>query len=314
MKDLSDFLRGLDRVRSCGDNYTAACPAHDDGQNSLSIFQGKDGRWHLHCHAGCAFAAILSAARVETKEWGEIAGKGEPNNRPKRDTLRQSLARATAVRWSDGVYRSPYGERPKETGPRGLTRAQYAEAKRLDERMLFEWRILERDRGGYPALTMPYYDIDGAQVALRWRIALKGDRFRWDTGAATCLYGLWRLPDLPAAAFVALVEGESDCHTMWNAEIPAMGVPGASIWKDDENCAALADFFVVVAIEPDRGGETLLNLLAKSKMASRIFRADMGQYGVKDVSELYLQSADTAQFRRRWQGIVQGAIRQGAIV
>jgi hypothetical protein len=50
--------------RRAGDGWTARCPAHDDHRNSLSIGRGDDGRWLLHCHAGCAIDAILAAANL----------------------------------------------------------------------------------------------------------------------------------------------------------------------------------------------------------------------------------------------------------
>jgi hypothetical protein len=42
--------------------WKARCPAHDDRSPSLSIREGDDGRVLVHCHAGCATAAILEAA------------------------------------------------------------------------------------------------------------------------------------------------------------------------------------------------------------------------------------------------------------
>ena len=50
---------------------------------------------------------------------------------------------------------------------------------------------------------------------MRFRIALDGDRFRWKSGTKPCLYGLHRLAEAQKAGQVVLVEGESDCHTLW---------------------------------------------------------------------------------------------------
>lgn len=50
--------RGNDR------GWTAQCPAHDDGNPSLSISSGNDGRVLLHCHAGCPTSDILTALEL----------------------------------------------------------------------------------------------------------------------------------------------------------------------------------------------------------------------------------------------------------
>jgi len=296
--DLTAFLSGLEGAKpSNGENWTARCPAHDDRANSLSIFRGKDGKMHLHCHAGCDFAAILAARGVEAKEWGEIARKGAP------------LSQKQIVKRNSRIWPIV----PKETGPRGITLAEYAFAKQIPEEELNDWGVSESRYHGYAALQIRYWGLNENDdpIAIRWRIALKGDRFRWADNTTTALYGLWRLPEYPQMSFVAIVEGESDCHTLWYNAIPAVGVPGASIWRDDENAEALKDFLCVAVVEPDKGGETLLNLLRRSKMANRIYLADMSQYNAKDASELYLQNP--ASFKERWRNIVLQAIQKGAL-
>ena len=45
--------------------WQARCPAHEDRRASLSIGQGEDGKLLLHCHAGCAFDDIMTAAGIE---------------------------------------------------------------------------------------------------------------------------------------------------------------------------------------------------------------------------------------------------------
>ncbi len=49
---LADFLARLQRVKKSGDGYLAACAAHDDRKQSLSIKQG-DRKILVYCHAGC---------------------------------------------------------------------------------------------------------------------------------------------------------------------------------------------------------------------------------------------------------------------
>ena len=49
--------------RKAGSSWMARCPAHDDRDPSLSIQDAPDGKVLLHCHAGCAQAAVIAALR-----------------------------------------------------------------------------------------------------------------------------------------------------------------------------------------------------------------------------------------------------------
>jgi len=58
------ILDRLDGVKSSGsrkDQWTALCPAHDDGKASLSVGVGKDGRRLLKCQARCSTEDVVSA-------------------------------------------------------------------------------------------------------------------------------------------------------------------------------------------------------------------------------------------------------------
>ena len=86
----------------------------------------------------------------------------------------------------------------------------------------------------------------GAGVVVRFRIAVDGaDKFRWRKGSKPCLYGLNRLRAACAIGAVTLVEGESDCHTLWRAGVPAIGLPGAATWR-----SALARRRVAATLPP----------------------------------------------------------------
>jgi hypothetical protein len=59
---IPDLRETIAAVRRDGRNRDTRCPAHDDHRASLSVGLGDDGRILLHCHAGCAFDAIMAAA------------------------------------------------------------------------------------------------------------------------------------------------------------------------------------------------------------------------------------------------------------
>jgi hypothetical protein len=100
------------------------------------------------------------------------------------------------------------------------------------------------------------------------------------------------------------VEGESDCHTLWLHDIPALGLPGASSWK--ETWATYLEGFetVYVVIEPDQGGETVKRWLSASPLHGRARLVGLGAR--KDPSSLYL--ADSAHFLQHWREAINAAV------
>jgi hypothetical protein len=58
---------------------TAKCPAHDDGNPSLSVGRGTEQAVVFHCHANCHPDAILAALRLE---WSDLCEDDETYERP----------------------------------------------------------------------------------------------------------------------------------------------------------------------------------------------------------------------------------------
>lgn len=55
-------------IQSEKNKVQVKCPAHDDGQASLTISKGSQGKTVLHCHAGCQNVDILSKVGLEIKD------------------------------------------------------------------------------------------------------------------------------------------------------------------------------------------------------------------------------------------------------
>jgi hypothetical protein len=118
--------------------------------------------------------------------------------------------------------------------PTGCTLEAYAKAKRLLVSFLKSLGLADVSYLSAPAIKIPYFDSAGAELAVRFRIALEGnDKFRWRKGSKPLLYGLDRIGDARKAKNIAIVEGESDCHTLWRAGFPAIGLPGAGTWNEN---------------------------------------------------------------------------------
>lgn len=65
---LDDFLDKLESVRPAGSGYVATCPAHDDGQASLSVGEGDDSNIVIKCHAGCRASEIVEAMGLHLRD------------------------------------------------------------------------------------------------------------------------------------------------------------------------------------------------------------------------------------------------------
>ncbi len=275
----------LANVRPCGAGFTARCPAHDDRTNSLKVDPGDDGRVLLHCFAGCDPEQVVAALGLTMADLFSTDGKGEGAPTPPDTT-------ATVHH------------------PAGCTLAQYAAAKRLPIDVLRSFGLSDLFYQGAPAVKLPYHDSAGIEAVARFRVRLhKGasgdDRFRWRSGSKPCLYGLERLALARERGYVALVEGESNCHTLWYHDEPAVGVPGASLWRDERDAPALDGIDTIYAVrEPDAGGKTLLRHLAASRLRDRVRVVELGAH--KDPSALYLD--DPARFPARWRAALATAV------
>ena len=62
---------------------------------------------------------------------------------------------------------------------------------------------------------------------------------------------------------MTLVEGESDVHTLWHHGIPAIGLPGATNWREDRDARCFDGIETIyVLIESDKGGQSVQKWLA----------------------------------------------------
>jgi hypothetical protein len=293
-----DLLAELKGVARAGDGWTARCPAHDDRHNSLSIHH-RDGRWLLRCHAGCGWQAIIDALGVDAADLFDDGkrGGGRLNPSDNRATAQQSCEPVGAPRSQEDLA-------PEQPGPQGLTLEQYAAAKGLPINFLKTCGLSEFSYDRKPAVRIPYLGAGGEQLAVRFRIALNGDRFRWKLGTKPCLYGLNRLPEAKNAGEVALVEGESDCHTFWFHGVPALGIPGAANWREERDARHLDGIETIyVVVEPDRGGDTVREWLSRSTIRHR---ARLVSLPAKDPSALHLEGS--TDFKRRWQVACLGGV------
>src|SRR5215216_2730397 len=298
---LADFENVLDRLNVAsrnGEKAMSYCPAHDDRNNPSLSVKAENGRLLLHCFAGCHPEDIVSKIGLQMKELFSEGGGGifTPPRTPAR--LHAQSENPHTNRQSE---RASGDARPKHD----CTLKEYSEMKKLPEGFLRGLGLRDVTYLEKPAVRIPYPDEEGQEVAVRFRVSLDGsEKFRWRSGDKPRPYGLRLLGEARASGFVVLVEGESDCHTLWYHEIPALGIPGASNWRD--GWAAYLDGIekVYALIEPDQGGDTLREKLTGCEaIRERLHLLELGEH--KDPSGLHL--ADPGRFRERFEVALEDA-------
>jgi hypothetical protein len=288
MSALDRVLKRLDGVQKNGAGYKARCPVHGHGQGlgdrnpSLSVGVDREGNVLLNCFAGCQTQAVVEELGLKMSDlFGENGKGGGGTVIPSRN--RETLKPCTLESYAQKI-RVPAGSLREM----GLSDVHYMKT---------------------PAVRIPYLKEDGSEAAVRFRITLEkspeGDnRFRWRKGSKPTLYGLWRLEQAREAGYVLLVEGESDCHTLWHHRFPAFGIPGANNWRNEwaDHLEGIEKIYVV--IEPDAAGASLWEKLAASPIRERLYRVAGKNH--KDVSELHL--AGPERFRGRLEEALDKAV------
>ena len=68
MIEESEFLGKFEGVQQSGGGWIARCPSHGDDNPSLSIARGEDGRWLVHCHAGCTAEQVVESVGLKMRD------------------------------------------------------------------------------------------------------------------------------------------------------------------------------------------------------------------------------------------------------
>ena len=268
----AEYTAVIQKYKITGDNLVGLCPFHQDRNDSFSV-DLKTGKWHCFAEdEGGNFVTFWAKYQgIDTKE-----------------AYKEILARY-------GI--TPEHERQAQsTNASGLgsyTLERYSFDKRLPADFLRDTCRVDtgRDRDGTEYLRMPYFFEDGKEAAIRKRYAKK--EFRWMRGSKgkICLYGEWRLPGIRKAGYAVLVEGESDTQTLWYLGIPAIGIAGASMFKDYQTIG-LQDLKLYIHKEPDGGGDTfyrkLTHALADTGFSGEVYVWSCQSLGKKDPSDVYL--------------------------
>lgn len=263
----SEYLQAIKKPKITGTRLVGLCPFHDDRNASFSV-NLENGMYK--CFACGA-------------EGNYITFYANLNGIDTKDAYKAILER--------------YNVEPEA---QTYTVEEYAAKKRLPADWLIEQFMLTSEtdqKTGQPWIRIPYLSESGKKVLFRKRFKEGSPiRFKWSYGSAgkLLLYGEWRLPYFrDVEKRVVLVEGESDTQTLWHLGIPALGVPGASVFRP-EWCEKLKGVDAVyLHIEPDRGGDTFLQQmcqkLEQGEFSGAVYTWSCKEHGVKDPSDLLIK-------------------------
>ena len=192
--------------------------------------------------------------------------------------------------------------------PAGLTLRAFADAKGFEVAFVENQGITDGVSGTtrIPCVDIPYLDQHGEVASVRKRLRLEGSlRFVWRRGDKVLPYGLPRMTEARAQGFLILVEGETDALTLWQAGLPALGIPGAGTWKEVWKLHVQDIDAVYVWREPDQGGDSLVERVSADLPGVRILDAPAG---IKDPNALWLSLAcDPAAFVTRMEDLMSAA-------
>lgn len=238
-------------LKPAGKEFRGLCPFHEDHNPSLCVNAEKQRWFCAPCHkSGDVFAFVMSRDGLNFVEAARALGK-----------------RAGII---------VEGRRVTPTQTRlGITVADWVRAKKLDPEVVHALNITDTIWKGATAIAFPYYISaqDPEPIAIHVRRTLEKNpdvpRFEWRRGDRPLPYGLWLLATSGAKERgVMLVEGESDFISMLQANVPALGIPG-NRWQESWSRYLDGIEKVIVAVEPDDGGNKLVESLSKSSLWSR---------------------------------------------
>ncbi|WP_372364890.1 hypothetical protein [Candidatus Uabimicrobium sp. HlEnr_7] len=252
--NVQDFLTLLRKVKKLTNGWSACCPSHGDKVRSLSVDEGKDGIILFKCHAGCEAQDILGSISLT---WKDIFPQTSAKNK------------------------------------NNITVEKLAFDKGVTEEFLRSVGVEENGS----ALRISYFLENGSLASRqRRRRALSAKRgSSWEKGRGKpVLYGLWKLKETRKKKWITFVEGESDCWSMWQHSLPALGFPGADMASKlgSTHIRSLKKIYVIK--EPDKGGETFLKGVRKRlqqlNYKENLFVIEMSEF--KDINQMAQKSFD----------------------
>lgn len=265
------FEAVVEKAKVMGESLIGCCPVHKDNKPSFSV-DLKTGR--CHCFS-CGWTGNYVSL------YANIHGMDT------KDAYKAILA--------ENHLEQPA---PQKKKPATYSFSQYCQEKNFDPAWLKTMTGMSKqgtDRNGEGWIEIPYFDASNKKALFRKRYSKTAKtRFKWGAGSAgkLMLYGEWTLSDIKEQGWCVLVEGESDAQTLWLLGIPALGVPGASVYRP-EWTERLNGLKIYIHVEPDNGGQVFLDQMRQKLHAGgftgKAYSWSCSAAGQKDPSDLYIK-------------------------
>jgi hypothetical protein len=270
-------------AKSVSNGHSACCPAHNDKNPSLSIWEDEsDGHVGLKCFAGCSRKAICDALGIQETD----------------------------------LYRNDKQFKAKPKRP-AITLLELAVDKIIPPAFLLNLNITEMKNGG---VRIPHYLMNGENFYVYIRNALKStDGSIWEKGAKATPYGLDRLAS--ATDSLTIVEGQSDCWTLWLHGISALGLPSANMYNkiESEHVKVFPPQIYIVREprelgKPDAGKQFVQGVtkrLVELGYQGKILKINLkASHDVKDPNDLHKKlhaEGRLSEFKAEWQKVLDQA-------
>lgn len=296
------LLKGHRSYSNGRGGYTASCPGptHRNGDRSHSLMiweDANDGHVGLQCFTGCTREEIVAALHIT--EYDLYIHDGSHQKHPPRQVIE------VCDLMLDKVIRP-------------ILLDQWGIHNGTKEECTF------RNKDGTPFISkgvvIPYHNLDGTIYSrYRVRTALKAKNGTfwndWDEktqGKAPPLipYGLHKLEDARKRNALVIVEGESDCWTLWQHGFPALGIPGVSNYSTLQLDYLKGIDRIYIIQEPGDAGEkfppNVYKHLQKIKYTGKVYAVNLHERtGCKDPNDL--QKKDMKAFAKVFQQALDNA-------
>lgn len=242
--------------------WQSLCPAHKDNDPSLSIGEDQDGHAMVKCFAGCSTDQVLSSIGLTKHDLRNIENvlkkaekakaKKENENSVSKEEEEKELENIDKQDEERNKITIDKIEKQVLATSKHVTTQDLAMAKNIAHEYLLELGLQNTSKG----VLIPYHTHDGKEYSryrIRW--GASGHASAWSSGTDPLIpYGLKFLNEYNKETPLYIVEGESDCWTLWSHSYQAIGIPGSSVAKNT-NLAFLSPFKKIFIVqEPDKAG------------------------------------------------------------
>lgn len=184
-----------------------------------------------------------------------------------------------------------------EKSSRAMNLKQLASSKGFEESTLLGFGVRDGENG--ECVEIPYFNQDGTPHP-RFRRRFDGEKgHRWNQRSEEIVpYGLHRPIPLGDDGQLWIVEGESDCWTLWQNGISALGVPGTSMIKCLKRDHFIGVTRAYIVKEPGLAGERFPMSVA-SKMRGEGYTGELYAVTLPEKDPRALWLADKELFMEK---------------